>query len=62
VVIGGSAAALHYGVARVLVRRFKEEMTPIGDPARIRGNFLVVVERLFPDSVDVIARELRSKR
>ena len=37
-------------------------MTPIGDPARIRGNVLAVVERLFPDSVDSVARELRKKR
>jgi hypothetical protein len=28
---------------KTLVRRFEEEMTPIGDPDRIRGNFLVVV-------------------
>jgi Nucleotidyltransferase of unknown function (DUF6036) len=46
----------------VLVRRFKDEMTPIGDPARIRGNFLAVVERLFPDSVEGVTRELRKKR
>lgn len=46
----------------VLVRRFEDEMTPIGDPARIRGNFLAVVERLFPDSVEAVARELRKKR
>jgi hypothetical protein len=46
----------------VLVRRFTEEMTPIGDPARIRGNFLVVVERLFPDAVDTVARQLRKRR
>jgi len=29
----------------VLVRRFRHEMTPIGDPARIRDNFLLAVER-----------------
>jgi hypothetical protein len=46
----------------VLIQRFKDEMTPIGDPARIRGNFLAVVERLFPDSVEAVARELRKKR
>jgi hypothetical protein len=45
----------------VLVRRFKAEMTPIGDPARIRANFLAVVERLFPDSVEAVARELRQR-
>jgi hypothetical protein len=46
----------------VLVRRFKEEMTPIGDPARMRGNFLTVVERLFPGSVDAVERELGKGR
>jgi hypothetical protein len=46
----------------VLVQRFVEEMTPIGDPTRIRANLLVVVERLFPDSVDVVARRLRRRR
>ena len=45
-----------------LVRRFEEEMTPIGDPARIRGNFLVVVERLFPDSVDAVEERLLKRR
>jgi hypothetical protein len=43
-----------------LVRRFSEEMT-IGDPARIRANFLVVVERLFQDAVDTVARQLRKR-
>src|SRR5258707_6306361 len=42
----------------VLVGRFEEEMTPIGDPDRIRGHFLVVVERLFPDSVDAVEKRL----
>jgi hypothetical protein len=46
----------------VLVRRFREEMTPIGDPARIRDSFLVVVERLFPDSVEAVAKEFRRRR
>jgi hypothetical protein len=46
----------------VLVRRFKEEMAPIGDPARMRGNFLTVVERLFPDSVDAVESELGKGR
>lgn len=46
----------------VLVRRFKDEMTPIGEPGRIRANFLVVVERLFPDSVESVERELRKRR
>ncbi len=46
----------------VLVRRFKEEMTPIGDPVRIRRNFLVVVERLFPDAAEALEGELRKRR
>ncbi len=46
----------------VLVNRFRQEMTPIGDPVRIRRNFLVVVERLFPDSVYEVERELRRRR
>jgi hypothetical protein len=33
-------------------------MSPIGDPARIRRNFLAVVERVFPDAVDLVARRL----
>lgn len=45
----------------VLVERFRDEMTPIGEPARIRGNFLAVVERLFPDAVDSAARALRKR-
>jgi hypothetical protein len=44
-----------------LVRRFEEEMAPIGEPLRIRGNFLVVIERLFPDSVDAVAKTLRAR-
>ena len=46
----------------VLVQRFEEEMTPIGEPTRIRNNFLVVVERLFPDAADTVARQLRKRR
>jgi hypothetical protein len=43
-----------------LVRRFTFEMSgAIGDPRRLRGNFLVVVERLFPDAVEKVARSLR---
>lgn len=43
-----------------LIRRFQGEMSPIGDPVRIRGNLLAVVERLFPEAVDAIARKLRN--
>jgi hypothetical protein len=46
----------------VLIWRFKEEMAPIGDPTRIRGNVLVVVERLFPASVESVAKTLRNHR
>lgn len=45
-----------------LIGRFQDEMTPIGDPVRIRGNILAVVERLFPDCVDDVARRLRRAR
>jgi hypothetical protein len=45
-----------------LVGRFRHEMTPVGDPARIRGNILAVVERLFPDRVGDVARRLRKPR
>jgi hypothetical protein len=37
-------------------------MTPIGEPVRIRRNLLLVVERLFPDAVDEVERELRRRR
>jgi len=46
----------------VLIRRFQGEMSPIGDPRRLRGNFLVVVERLFPAEADAVARRLRGPR
>lgn len=45
-----------------LVQRFMEEMTPIGDPERIRGNILAVVERLFPDAGDKVSARLRKAR
>jgi hypothetical protein len=41
-----------------LVQRFLDEMNPIGDPQRIRGNILAVVERLFPDAVKEVAGRL----
>jgi len=43
----------------VLVERFREEMSPIGDPVRLRRNFLVVVERLFPEAAESVASRLR---
>jgi len=42
-----------------LVGRFKDEMAQaIGDPRTKRANFLAVVERLFPESVEVVAEDL----
>jgi hypothetical protein len=41
-----------------LVGRFEDEMAPIGDPFRIRGNVLAVVERLFPERVENVASRL----
>jgi len=41
-----------------LVVRWETEMSPIGDPLRVRGNFLAVVERVFPASVDRVAKRL----
>lgn len=43
----------------ILVERFREEMSPVGDPVRLRRNLLVVVERLFPREVEAVARRLR---
>jgi hypothetical protein len=45
-----------------LIGRFQDEMAPIGDPARIRGNILAVVERLFPEQVEDVATRLRKAR
>jgi hypothetical protein len=48
----------------LLLTRYREEMGPaIVDPRRLRGQFLTMVERLFPESVDGVERVLRpSKR
>jgi hypothetical protein len=45
-----------------LVRRFEDEMTPIGQPSEIRGKFLVMIEKLFPDSVEAVEERLRKRR
>jgi hypothetical protein len=42
----------------ILVTRWEAEMSPIGEPSRARGNFLAVVERIFPASVDRVAKRL----
>jgi hypothetical protein len=58
-------AEIHRGFPldlETLVGRFETEMSPIGDPVRIRGNFLAVVERIFPTSVDVVAQRLARSR
>jgi hypothetical protein len=40
-------------ILETLVRRFVDEMSAaIGEPARLRGNLLVVVERLFPSEIE----------
>lgn len=43
-----------------LVARWEAEMSPIGDPSRLQGNFLAVVERVFPASVDRVAKRLEN--
>ncbi|MCG6927554.1 MAG: hypothetical protein LJF30_19880 [Acidobacteria bacterium] len=45
-----------------LAGRFEAEMSPIGDRIRIRGNFLAVVERIFPSRVDLVAQRLERVR
>jgi hypothetical protein len=45
-----------------LIRRFQDEMTPVGDPDRVRGNILAVVERLFAEAVEDVARRLSPGR
>jgi len=44
----------------VLVRRFTGRDDT--DRGRIRDNFLLVVERLFPDAVGRVAKEFRRRR
>ncbi len=44
-----------------LVTRYQEEMdSAIIDPRRLRAQFLVAVERLFPDQVDAVVRRLET--
>ena len=45
----------------ILVRRFQKEIDPIGPHERFRGNFLALVERLFPEAVDGVSRRLKSR-
>ncbi len=46
----------------VLVDRFLNEMSPIGNRTRIRQNLLLVIEKVFPDAVDDVERRLRAAR
>jgi hypothetical protein len=49
--------------ASLLVNRYEDEMSSaIIDPRRLRAQFLVAVERLFPDQVDGIERRLSAPR
>ncbi len=45
-----------------LVRRYRDEMgATVVDPRRLRGQFLTMVERLFPDEVDGVERRLGAR-
>lgn len=45
--------------AEVLVQRYVEEMgAVVGEPSRIRGNFLSMIERLFPDQASAITKQV----
>jgi hypothetical protein len=44
----------------VLLRRYEEEMGHVViDPRRLRGNFLALVESLFPDAAPLVEKALR---
>ena len=46
-----------------LVSRYEREMgAAIIDPTRLRGNFLTVIERLFPEALADIERRLKRRR
>jgi Nucleotidyltransferase of unknown function (DUF6036) len=45
-----------------LVKRYRDEMgATIVDPGRLRGQFLTMVERLFPDDVESVERRLSAR-
>ncbi len=47
------------GCCAVLVRRYEEEMGQvIIDPRRLRGNFLALVESLFPEAATLVENAL----
>ena len=46
----------------ILVKRYREEMgATIIDPGRLRGQFLTLVERLFPDDLDRVEKRLGTR-
>ena len=47
----------------ILVKRYQDEMSAtIIDPGRLRGQFLTMVERLFPSDLDSAERQLGRRR
>jgi len=45
--------------ADILVQRYVAEMgAVVGEPSRIRGNFLSMIERLFPAQASAIAKQV----
>ncbi len=57
--------AIHRGFALdldVLVDRYEQEMTAvIGDPKRLEGSLLAMIERLFPTEVRRIEQRLKRR-
>ena len=46
----------------LLIKRYREEMgATVIDPARLRSQFLVMIERLFPGAAEAVARTLRRR-
>ena len=47
----------------ILLKRYQKEMgATIIDPGRLRGQFLTMVERLFPADLDTVEKRLRARR
>jgi hypothetical protein len=47
----------------ILLERYQEEMgATIVDPRRLRGQFLTMIERLFPGDLDGVEMRLRARR
>lgn len=67
IVIGGTAAALHYGVTRATHdietwTTVQAELAAAAERARLATCLNIPVERLFPDQVEDVARRLRAPR